>query len=424
MEGKAVLAVLFIVGLLVGAGIGYAAAPPRVEVVTEEVEVPALSGTIKIGAILSLTGGLATYAENEKVALEIAEQEINAMLEACDSPVRIEVLFMDSETKPDVALSKLQDLAAQGVQVVIGLMSSAEVRNCKTYADTNKILVISPSSTAPDLAIVDDYVFRFCPDDTKQGPAMARVIWDSGVRYVIPVYRGDAWGVGLVEAAMARFEELGGTVAEGIMYSPEAREFTAEVSTLADMVEEAVNTYGADQVGVYFVAFEEAATFFDQADQYPILKQVRWFGSDGTALSSAILEDPVAAQFAIETKFVNTYFAPVESEKLTELKEAIEAELQRIPDPYAYNAYDALWVVFKSIMIAGEYDADAIKAILPTVAESTFGASGWIKLNEAGDREIGDYNLWVIMEVDGEPQWVLAGTYTAATDSVAWLVQL
>jgi len=30
---------------------------------------------------------------------------------------------------------------------------------------------------------------------------------------------------------------------------------------------------------------------------------------------------------------------------------------------------------------------------LPKVAETTFGASGWLKLNEAGDREIADYEL-------------------------------
>ncbi|RLF15862.1 MAG: hypothetical protein DRJ97_02830 [Thermoprotei archaeon] len=413
---------LFIIGLLIGVGIGYVAVPPKT--VVEYKEVPLLSGTIKVGAVLCLTGDLATYGENEKVALEIAQQEINQMFEACGAPVKIEVLFEDSETKPDIALEKLQTLAAQGVKVVIGMMSSAEVRNVKSYADANKIVIISPSSTAPDLAIPDDYVFRFCPDDTKQGPAMARVIWDSGIRYVIPVWRGDAWGDGLVEAAMSRFKELGGEVDEGIRYDPTAKEFSAEVSTLASKVQDAVNKYGADKVGVYYVAFEEAAMFFDQADQYPILKQVRWFGSDGTALSSAILEDPVAAAFAKETKFVNTYFAPAESEKLIRLRNAIQEKLNRIPDPYAYNAYDALWVVAKCIMIAGKYDADAIKAILPTVAESSFGASGWIKLNEAGDREIGDYNLWAIIEVDGQLQWEKVGFYSAATDSVTWYVSL
>ncbi|RLF37629.1 MAG: hypothetical protein DRN03_01920 [Thermoplasmata archaeon] len=423
MEAKTLAAVLLIVGLLVGIGIGYGVgySYSPVKVVEKTVQVPVLSGEIKIGAVLCLTGDLETFGENERAALEIAENEINHMLQAAGAPITIKVLFEDSETKPEVALEKLQTLYAQGVKVVIGMMSSAEVNHVKSYADSNKILVISPSSTSPALAIPNDYVFRFCPDDTKQGPAMARVMWDAGVRYIIPVWRGDAWGDGLVEATKARFEELGGTADEGIRYDPTAPEFSTEVALLADKVQTAINQYGADKVGIYYVAFEEAATFLEQASNYPVLAQVRWFGSDGTAQSTAILKNTAARDFAVATKFVNTYFAPAESEKLINLRDAIKAKLGREPDAYAYNAYDALWVVTKCILIAGKYDSDAIKAILPTVAESTFGASGWIKLNEAGDREIGDYNLWAIIQVDGQYQWAKVGYYAASTDSVTWL---
>jgi len=76
------------------------------------------------------------------------------------------------------------------------------------------------------------------------------------------------------------------------------------------------------------------------------------------------------------------------------------------------------------MLIAGKYDAEAIKAVLPTVAASTFGASGWIKLNEAGDRELGDYDLWAIILKDGKYQWAKVGYYSATTDSVTWFVKL
>ncbi|MEM2634303.1 MAG: hypothetical protein QW372_02395 [Nitrososphaerales archaeon] len=105
------------------------------------------------------------------------------------------------------------------------------------------------------------------------------------------------------------------------------------------------------------------------------------------------------------------------------LRDYVEKRLGRKPDPYAYNAYDALWVVVQSILIAGKYDAEAIKAVLPTVAGNTFGASGWIKLNQAGDRETADYDLWAIIMKDGTPKWEKVGYYSATTDSVTWLVK-
>ncbi|MEM2684669.1 MAG: hypothetical protein QW114_04205, partial [Candidatus Nezhaarchaeales archaeon] len=118
------------------------------------------------------------------------------------------------------------------------------------------------------------------------------------------------------------------------------------------------------------------------------------------------------------------YFAPAESRKLVELREAIKAKIGRVPDPYAYNAYDALWITVKSMFIAEKYDAEAIRTVFPKVAEATFGASGWVKLNPAGDRELADYDLWAIVVKDGKYEWVKAGYYSGATDSVTWLVSL
>ena len=72
-------------------------------------------------------------------------------------------------------------------------------------------------------------------------------------------------------------------------------------------------------------------------------------------------------------------------------------------------------------MLVDEYDADAVAAVLPTVTESLFGASGFIQLDEAGDRMAGDYGIWTIQETATETyEWVLAGTYILSTDSVTW----
>jgi branched-chain amino acid transport system substrate-binding protein len=253
---------------------------------------------------------------------------------------------------------------------------------------------------------------------------MARVMYDTGIRYVIPVWRGDAWGDGIEEFGAKRFRELGGTVLEGIRYSPEAREFSAEVATLASRVEDAVKRYGKDEVGVYYIGFQESVAFFSEAMKYPVLSEVRWFGSDGTCLSDPLIKDPTAAHFAVATKHVGCYFAPTESEKFKELRKRLVAKLGREPEPYAYNAYDALWLVVKAMFIAGKYDAEAIKAVLPEVAANTFGASGWLKLNEAGDRDIADYELWAIMVKEGKYEWTKVGYYSASTDSVTWLVKL
>ncbi|MDI9644842.1 MAG: ABC transporter substrate-binding protein [Candidatus Verstraetearchaeota archaeon] len=413
------LAVVAMVAMLVIGIIGGYFVAPRMEGASG-----GLRGEILIGAPLPLSGVLGTYGENARVALELAQSEINSLLNATNAGYSIKILFEDTETKADVALQKVQTLAAKGCKVMLGLYSSAEVRNCKTYADTNKILLISPSSTAPDLAIPNDYIFRFCPSDDKQGPAMAMGMYSKGIRYIICMWRGDTYGDGLVNATKTRFQQLGGSYSnsQDIRYNQDAKEFSTEVATLANYVQTAVSTYGADQVAVYAVTFEEITAIMSTASQYPILSQVKWFGCDGSALSQQLTDDPVAAAFAVQVNFDSTYFAPAESDNLIKVRNYIQQRLGRTADPYAYGIYDELYVVVKAMSLAGKYDAEAIQKLILPVAEVTFGASGLCTLNAAGDRNIADYEFWAPYQVNATTySWYKSGVYTATSDSVTWL---
>ncbi|MEM2128505.1 MAG: ABC transporter substrate-binding protein [Candidatus Methanosuratincola sp.] len=411
------MAVVAMVAMLVIGALGGYLIAPRTATAS------GLSGEILIGAPLPLTGVLGTYGENARVALQLAESEINAMLNATNAAYRIKILFEDTETKPDVALQKVQSLAAKGCKVMLGLYSSAEVRNCRTYAETNKILLMSPSSTAPDLAIPNDFIFRFCPSDDKQGPAMAMGMYSKGIRYIICMWRGDTYGDGLINATKVRFQQLGGgfSSSQDIRYNQDAKEFSTEVATLANYVQAAVNTYGADKVAVYAVTFEEITAIMSAASQYPVLSQVKWFGCDGSALSEQLTSDPIAANFAVQVSFDSTYFAPAESEGLIKVRDYIQQRLGRTADPYAYGIYDELYVVVKAMSLAGKYDGEALQKIIRPVAEVTFGASGLCKLNDAGDRDIADYEFWAPYRVNATSfSWYKSGIYTATSDSVTW----
>lgn len=408
-----------VLALLIGIGIGFAVTPAVLPAVG--VGAKGLSGEILIGAVLPLSGPLATFGENDKVAAEIAVEDVNAFLEKAGANWRLKLLVEDTETKPDVALEKLMSLYAKGVKAVVGPMASASVKNIKEYADSNKIVVISPSSTAPALGIPDDYIFRFCPTDLIQGPIGPKFAKQIGITHIIFVWRGDAWGDGLEAEAKKTAESLGLTVAAEIRYAPEATEFSAEAATLADKVNELISSgVSVDKIMVELIAFEEAKIFLLAVSDYDILWQVKWFGSDGTAKSAALLEEPKVAEFSAKARFVNPIFTPTKTAKFQELTEKIKARLGRTPEAYAYNAYDAIWAIALSIMATGKYDGEAIKNILPDVVSHYYGASGFILLNEAGDRAYADYELWEIVKTDGGYEWKATGAYSFVTDTVTW----
>ena len=429
-----------IVGLIIGGGLVYAfagGAPAQTVTTTETITAgagatatvtktatttvtitqaaSALPSEIPIGVLLPLSGALSSFGEKWKNALVLAEQDINDYVAKAGLNVRFKLYIEDTKTSPEGALAALQTLAAKGIKVVVGPAASSEVAAIKSYADANKIVVFSPSSTAPSLAIAEDYIFRAVPTDLFQGKALARLLWDSGIRKVVAIYRGDDWGVGLYEVTKQRFEELGGNM-EGVKYDPAATELSAEVRKASNLVSQ----FGAgEDVGVLLISFEDdGISILSLAANDPVLSQVKWFGTDGIAYSGKLAEQigDIMAKLGV----LATMYSPAESPKKAAFVERYKSKYGIEPDSYTLNIYDATWVVALAILESEKYDGEAIAKILPDVADRFYGTSGWMKLDDAGDRAFGDYSISKVVEKDGKYVWVDVGTYIAASDSIQW----
>ena len=433
--------VLLVVGLAIGAfALGPAVAPARTETVmvtvggaTVTVTAPGptvtvtrtvaagLTGEVTIGALLTLTGCLTSLAENSRVLLDLAVQEVNSYLKMVGAGFTIKVVVEDTECKPETADAKVKSLQARGVTLFVGPMTSGEIRRLKSYVDANKLLLVSQSSTAPELAIPDDFVLRFCPDDTIQGPIGPRLAKDLGATHIIYVWRGDAWGDGLYRTSSEEAKKLGLTIAGEIRYAPEKKEFASEVATLSDMVKKLINQ-GVDpkKIFIEIIAFDEAVPFMSSAADYPELGKVRWFGSDGTAKLKEVLDDPKVAKFVAEVKWLSPLFAPSENEKSKRAIEYVKQKLGREPDAYALAAYDILWVYALTLLQVQKVDADLIRKVMPEVARSYYGSIGPVILNKAGDLAGADYDLWVVQRVGDKYEWVKAGVYSFATGVFTW----
>ena len=82
--------------------------------------------------------------------------------------------------------------------------------------------------------------------------------------------------------------------------------------------------------------------------------------------------------------------------------------------------YDCCWICAKSVLISSALDTDTIKIILPYVAGAHYGVTGWCRLNEAGDRDPLDYDIWGVDILEGEPVWIVYGTYDKDRKTITW----
>ncbi|QOJ78069.1 ABC transporter substrate-binding protein [Infirmifilum lucidum] len=396
---------VLVIGLLVGVSIGYLIAP------RPSTPAQKLTTTVLIGALLPLTGDLSSFGKRNQRALELAVEDINAFAEQVGSPFRFRLVVEDTGTNPEQARAKIQALAAQGVQAVVGPMASSEVSQVKQFADANKIVVISQSSTAPSLSIAGDYIFRVVPNDAYQGRALARLVFDSGFRGAAVIYRNDAWGKGLFDAFSARFRELGGRV-EGVAYDPNAQDVSGEVARLADIASKL-----GPATAVVLISFEDDGIRVVQAAaQNPTLSKLKWFGTDGTSGSSKMAQQ-IGEQLVTLGGLVSTVFQPGKNSLQENFKAKFKSRFGEDPDAYSMNAYDAAWLIALSVMATGQYSGEAIARALPTIAQHYYGVTGNTALDQTGDRAAGDYAAWKVVKTDKGYEWVLVAIYSLATDS-------
>ncbi|MCE4604161.1 MAG: ABC transporter substrate-binding protein [Aeropyrum sp.] len=386
--------------------------------------------TIKIGALLPLTGDLQSYGVRAQAAVQVAVEDVNAYLEAQNAWFRFELVVEDTQTKPDIAVQRFGSLVAQGIKFIVGPMTSAEVKKLKDLADSENVLIISPSSTAIELKIAGDNVFRFCPTDDVQSQAIGALAEDLGLKGVVIINRADTWGDGLKNATQEVLEAAGVEVAAVYSYNPESPNFPGIASQANGDIEDLIEKYGQDKVAVVAIGFKEVVELFSAAADYDALASVFWIGSDGTAQLSEFISDPIASEFSVSTLFINPIFSPAATEAQEAVREKVKAMIGEEPDAYSLAAYDAVWAVALALLQTGPIeDPDemvaSVKELLPEITMSDeFGevaATGKFPLDEGGDRATADYDWFIVVEVGGEYKWVKAGVYKGVEDVNEWI---
>lgn len=364
------------------------------------------SENLTIGALLPLTGSVASIGEASRVALEVSAEDINSYYSGLGSGKNVRLIVRDTKSNPETALEQLKELDKMGIKIVVGPQGSTEAAAVLDYANQHGIVLLSTASTAPALAIPDDNLYRLVPDDSKQGLVLARLMKDEGINTVIPMYRNDVWGKGLASEVEKDYKVINGTVLEGVAYETTNMNLSSEVEILNKKVIAATSEHGKGSVAVLLCSYVEATEIFAIARNYPALSEVKWYGTDGIALNRELINDKSAAGFAASANVTAPIYGYVGENDLYQVTEPkIEKRLGRIPESYALTSYDALWIATFVHLDAVPDNDKSIKIAMDTLTDTYYGISGWTILNEQGDRKYWDYDIWKVTGENGTYYW-------------------
>ncbi len=356
-----VLAMVMILGLaLTGCGGGGEEAPA--------------DETYKIGVIAPLTGSVSVYGIAVKNAAEMAKEEINA--NGGIGGKMVELVIMDDKGDSTEGVSAFNKLVSDGITVVLGPVTSGVTGAVTSIANSEGVVMLTPTATADTITTESDYVFRSCFKDSYQGIMAAKFLSENGYSKAAVLYcAGDTYSKGLRDAFIAAAPGFGiEVVVDEASSSMDDTDFSTQATKIA--------AAGADSLF--------AAYYYNAAGPY-IIPQTRAAGFTGAVMGpdgyDGIVPDYVTGNMADYNNvfFTNHYSTESDSPIVQNFIANYNGAYGETPNALAALGYDGINMLFKAIGEAGSTEADAVKAALDGMEFE--GVTGKFKLDETGTPE-------------------------------------
>jgi len=126
----------------------------------------------KIGVLFPLTGDASSYGQKGRRAIEMAVDDCNALPGAANRIITS--VFEDSKGNAKDGVSAAQKLiTVDKVPAMLGDAVSAVTLPLAAIAEANRVVLVSPTSSAPAISQAGKHIYRIWPSDLTEGKAAA-----------------------------------------------------------------------------------------------------------------------------------------------------------------------------------------------------------------------------------------------------------
>jgi branched-chain amino acid transport system substrate-binding protein len=326
---------------------------------------PALAKeTIKVGAILGVTGPAANLGGPEARTLEMLVQEINKKGGIKGNPV--ELIIKDSSASPEKAISFAKQLIDEDkVFAIIGPSTSGETMKIKTLAEDGKTILLSCAAAEAIVKPVGKYVFKTPQNDSHAVRKIYEQMKKAGIAKIGVVSSNTGFGKAGKEQLEKLAPEYGVTIIANEVYDKEATDLTAVVTKLkAAGVQAFVNwsiepaqaivIKNARQIGLEIPIFQSHG-----------FGNIQYVKAAGPAAEGVIF--PAGRLLVVESLPA----ANKQKAVLLKYRKDYEARTHEDASTFGGHAYDALMILAKAIETAG-LDKEKVR----TAIEETQGFVG------------------------------------------------
>jgi branched-chain amino acid transport system substrate-binding protein len=322
---------------------------------------------ILVGEYGSLTGGIATFGISTKNASEMAFDEINKKGGVLGKQIKL--LVEDDQSKPEEAGTAVTKLINQDhVVAMLGHVASSHSLAAAPICQSNKVPMITPSSTNPRVTQVGDYIFRVCFTDTFTGEVVAKFVYDTlkAKKVAILVDVRSDYSVGLQTFFGEAYKRRGGEIVANQSYSQGDSDFRAQLTQIKATNPDAIYVPGY---------YTEVGTIVHQGRELGIT--VPFVGSDGWD-SPKLWE--IGGEALNGCYFSNHYSTDDPNPAVQKFVNDYKTKYGQVPDALAALAYDAARILADSFTRAGSTDGDKVRKAIGSTKDFP-GVTGAITIN-------------------------------------------
>ena len=306
------------------------------------------TGDILVGEFGSLSGNQATFGQATHNGIILAMDEVNSA--GGIKGRKIKVLTEDDQSKQEEAANAVTKLISQdGVVAVLGEVASSASIAGAPICQSNKVPMITPSSTNEAVTKKGDYIFRMCFIDNYQGPVMARFGTQNlkAKRGAILTDVKTDYSTGLTTVIEETFNSTGGHIVGKQSYSNGDADFRPQLTAVK-----------ASNPDVIFIPgyYGDAAQIVSQARDLGI--KVPFIGGDGWE-SPKLLE--IGGKAMDGCYYANHYFSGDPAPLVRDFVKKYSDRFKVVPGALDALGYDAARVLADSIKRSSKVDGPSIR---------------------------------------------------------------
>jgi len=287
--------------------------------------------TIKIGALLPLSGKNFRYGQWIKEALELAKQKIN--LQNGINGKKLEVIYQDDSANPKKAILGMKKLNKEiNAPIIFGSWASSSVTAQIPLAKKTKTIILA-EAIAPKMENTGGFIFRIQSEAEYYLKKLATFVYfDLKIKKLAIFYIKNDFGDAQAKIFKTLFENLGGKIIYTDNFKQNETNFLSKLPKIKKFKPKAI----------FIPAYTEIADILIQAKQLKI---------NSTFLASVTFENSdilTKAKKAAEGIIYPYHYAPDPQNDIdAKFRKKYRLKYKRDPEGFAALAYDGLNIIAK-----------------------------------------------------------------------------